>query len=137
MTSNIGSDLVLQAKDITEKLKTEIMGLLHKNFRPEFLNRIESIVFFKSLSHEDVVKIAKIQLEDLQKRLAQRNITLKFSQDAINKLADLGYEKEFGARPLKRAITQYVTVPLSQYLLKKPEATKIEVAVKDGEITLV
>ena len=137
MTSNIGSELILQAKDINEKIKAEIMGLLHKNFRPEFLNRIEAIVFFKSLTHEDVAKIAKIQLEDLQKRLAQRNIDLNFSQDTINKLADLGYEKEFGARPLKRAITQYVTVPLSQYLLKKPDATKIEVAVKDGEIAII
>lgn len=137
MTSNIGSELILQAKDLTEKVKTEIMGLLHKNFRPEFLNRIESIIFFRSLTQEDVAQIAKIQLEDLQKRLAPKNIKLNFSNEAINKLADLGYEKDFGARPLKRAITQYVTVPLSQFLLKNPQATKIEVVLKNDNIEIM
>lgn len=136
MTSNIGSDIILAAKDINEKVKEQVEVLLHQKFRPEFLNRIDAIVFFRSLTEKDVEKIAKIQLKDLEKRLAEKNITLEIEPAVIKKLAELGYEKEFGARPLKRAIANNITVPVSQYLLQHPDAEKIKIAVNDEKVII-
>ena len=136
MTSNIGSDIILESKEITDKVKDQIEKLLHLKFRPEFLNRIDAIVYFRMLTQEDVEKIAAIQLEDLKKRLAERNVILTITKDALKKIAELGYEKEFGARPLKRAIQHYITVPVSQFLLRHSDATEITVKVKDGSIVL-
>ncbi len=132
MTSNLGSSIILEAQAINEKVKQEIESLLYKHFRPEFLNRIDAIVFFKMLTQKDVAKVAKIQLDILKERLSQRNIELSVTQDALDKIAELGYEKEFGARPLKRAIQQYISVPISQYLLKNPDAKKINVSLSDN-----
>ncbi len=136
MTSNIGSDIILEAQEITEKVRNQITQLLRKAFRPEFLNRIDAIVFFRMLTQIDVIEIAKIQLNDLVKRLAAQNIVLEIKPEVTKKIAELGYEKEFGARPLKRAIQQYITVQLSQYLLKNPTAKKITVGVKKDSITI-
>ncbi len=80
--------------------------------------------------------IAKIQLHQLEKRLAQQDMHLTVDKSVIKHVADIGYVPEFGARPLKRAIQQYVAVPLSQYLLKNPGAKKITVGVKNDEIVI-
>ncbi len=136
MTSNIGSDIILEAQELNDTVKNQIEKLLHKYFRPEFLNRIDAIVYFKMLTHADVVRIARLQVDQLRERLAQRNIELTISDDALDKVASLGYEKEFGARPLKRAIQQYVAAPISQYLLKHPEAKSVTTTVKDDVITI-
>ncbi|MCL4360877.1 AAA family ATPase [Candidatus Dependentiae bacterium] len=127
MTSNIGSHIILEAKEINDKVKTQIEEILRKTFRPEFLNRIDSVVFFRSLEEKDVVKIAKIQLDELGKRLSEKNITFKISDVAIQKIAELGYEKEFGARPLKRAIYHYISTPIAQHILKNPDVKQISV----------
>lgn len=118
MTSNIGSQLILQAPEVNDQVKAEVFKLVHALFKPEFLNRIDAIVFFRSLNQEDVVHIAQLNLDQVKERLAQKNITITFGSTVATKIAELGYEKEFGARPLKRAIVQYVSVPLSQYFLK-------------------
>lgn len=136
MTSNIGSDLILEAKDLTEKVKQSIDAILRKHFRPEFLNRIDAIVYFKMLTHKDVTQIAQIQLEQLKCRLSERNIDLSIAKEAVDKIAELGYEKEFGARPLKRAIQQYISVPISQHILKNPETKKITVSAKDDTFVI-
>ncbi len=136
MTSNIGADLILQAKDLTPHVKESIEQLLHKTFRPEFLNRIDSIVFFKMLTQEDVQKIALLQLDDIEKRLAEKNISLKIDDSVVQEVAQRGYVKEFGARPLKRAIGQYITVPLSRYLLEHPEAQKVTIVMKNDAIVI-
>ncbi len=136
MTSNIGSDLILQAHELSDEVKHQIEQLLHRHFRPEFLNRIDAIVFFKMLTHKDVIRIAKLQLADLKERLEQRGIALSVSPEALDKIATLGYEKEFGARPLKRAIQQYIGVPVSQYLLRHPNASEIAVTVKNDAIAV-
>lgn len=132
MTSNIGSSVILQAPDITEAVKREIEKLLQATFRPEFLNRIDSTIFFRRLSESDVINIAQLQLNELKERLAARQITFTITPQAVSKLAELGYEKEFGARPLKRALQQYIISPLATYLLKHPEAYTIAVRL-DGE----
>jgi ATP-dependent Clp protease ATP-binding subunit ClpB len=136
MTSNIGSDIILQAKEINDKVKEQVEALLHQKFRPEFLNRIDAIVFFRSLTQKNVEEIANIQLKDLEKRLAEKNIKLQITPPVIAKLAELGYEKEFGARPLKRVIVNEITVPVSQYLLKHPDADTIKIDLKNDAIII-
>jgi ATPases with chaperone activity, ATP-binding subunit len=137
MTSNIGSSIILQAKNIDAAVKKEIQKILYTTFKPEFLNRIDAIIFFRMLQLDDVVKIAQIQLEILIKRLAERHVALRITDTAIKHLAELGYEKEFGARPLKRAIQQYITAPLALHLLQKSETTEITVDYKDNALTIV
>jgi len=134
MTSNIGSDIILSAKKLTEKVKHEVKQILYKTFRPEFLNRIDAICFFKQLSKEDIIRIAHIQLDVLIKRLQEQGILLTISSDVYPEIAERGYAPEFGARPLKRAIQQYITVPISQHLLKQPDTKAIQVIFKDGKI---
>ena len=136
MTSNIGSHLILAAKTIDEKVKEEINKELYRVFKPEFLNRIDAIVFFNSLDEKQIVSIARIHIENLVKRLKDRHITLTIDEKVEKFIAEKGYVKEFGARPLKRAIQDYITVPLSQFLLKNPETKQIAVTVKDGAIAL-
>ena len=110
------------------------MKLLHQHFKPEFLNRIDSIVFFKRLSEEDVKEITQIHLKQLEKRMAERDIKLKISKEAIDEIAKLGYSPEFGARPLKRAIQQHIIVPISREILKNPDKKEVSVGVKNNEI---
>lgn len=136
MTSNIGSSLILQAKKLDAKVKDEIEQILHKTFRPEFLNRIDATVFFRKLTEEDVVKIARLQLAQLEKRLHEQGIAITISDDAAKEIAARGYEPEFGARPLKRVIQREVIVPISQFLLKNPEAKEIRVGLSGDKIQI-
>lgn len=134
MTSNIGSSIILQAKTVNDEIKDEVNKLLYHTFRPEFLNRIDAIVYFKKLTPTDVSKIAQIQINELSKRLAERHVKLDISKDAIEHIAELGYSPDLGARPLKRTITNVVTIPISQFLLKHPETKEVHVALKKGEL---
>ena len=88
------------------------------------------------LTHEDVTKIAHLQIDILKGRLADRQIELSVSDEALEKIASLGYEKEFGARPLKRAIAQYISVPISQELLKHPEKKKLSITLKNDALAI-
>jgi len=119
MTSNLGSDLILEA-DTQEKLdslKGSIDLLLKQTFRPEFLNRIDEIVMFQQLSKDFIKEIVKNQLEKVAARLADRRINLNFDENAIDFLVEKGYEPAMGARPVKRAIQTYVENPLAKELL--------------------
>ncbi len=136
MTSNIGSHLILAAKTIDEKVKEEINKELYRTFKPEFINRIDAIVFFNSLDEKQIISIAGIHLAKLVKRLKDRQISLTITKDVEKFIADKGYVKEFGARPLKRAIQEYITVPLSQFLLKHPETKEVTISIKDEKINL-
>ncbi|WP_147615933.1 ATP-dependent chaperone ClpB [Treponema pectinovorum] len=133
MTSNIGSDLILAAGDDKnfdlKKLKGELNSLLKSTFRPEFLNRIDEIVMFNRLSKDVIGGIVKNQLERVQKRLEGRRITLTFEKSAIDFLSDIGYDPNFGARPVKRAIQNYLENPLAKEILagKFGENSKIVV----------
>ncbi len=137
MTSNIGSDQILEAHTITDQLRRSIEEKLYKTFRPEFLNRIDAVVFFKMLSPDDVKKIAQIQLHELEERLKKQQVTITFDKAVIEQMAERGYIPELGARPLKRAIQQNIIVPVSQFLLRYPEIKKISVTFdKDKGILL-
>lgn len=105
MTSNLGSDIILEEKD-KKKVDTLIWELLHKSFKPEFLNRLDNVVIYNTLTPKDLVKIAEQQLIDVKERLKENNIELKISQDLIIHFAEVGYDPVFGARPLKRAIEE-------------------------------
>ncbi|MDF2691172.1 MAG: clpB [Gammaproteobacteria bacterium] len=119
MTSNLGSDVIQEqaAKGDYEAMKKSVLAVVGLHFRPEFLNRIDEIVVFRPLAEAQIVKICEIQLERLKQRLLERNLKLEVSQDAMKKLTEVGYDPVFGARPLKRAIQQYIENPLAQDLL--------------------
>ena len=119
MTSNLGSDLILEA-DTKEKqaaLRDQLKVMLRQTFRPEFLNRIDEIVMFQQLGKDHIASIIKLQLERVQARLADRKITLDFDQSAMDFLCEKGYDPTMGARPVKRAIQNYVENTLARELL--------------------
>ena len=119
MTSNLGSDLILEA-DTKEKqagLRDQLNVLLRQTFRPEFLNRIDEIVMFQQLGKEHIASIIKLQLQRVQSRLSDRKITLDFDQSAMDFLCEKGYDPTMGARPVKRAIQNYVENTLARELL--------------------
>ncbi len=121
MTSNVGSHLLLdqsaQGADFAQMRQT-VEKELRQHFRPEFLNRPDDIVVFHPLKREQIKSIVKIQLENLQRRLNDRQIQLTLSEQAAEALADLGYDPVYGARPLKRVIQKELETPLSRSLLK-------------------
>jgi ATP-dependent Clp protease ATP-binding subunit ClpB len=136
MTSNVGSDLIQEmARRETRKDKDELMEALRRTFRPEFLNRIDEIVTFETLKPEQLKSIVGIQLRDLQKRLAERRITLDVTDEALAVLAERGYDPVFGARPLKRAIQRSIENPLAVEVLagKFRDGDHVIVDTKDRE----
>lgn len=125
MTSNLGSNIILEHKDLNEDVKKEIERLLFRHFKPEFLNRIDSIIFFRQLTEKDIYKIVKNKLNLIIKRLEDKDIKLVITEEVIKKISLLGYDKELGARPANRAIYNYITVPISKFLLKNPNKKEI------------
>lgn len=119
MTSNLGSQLIqnFNTADDYLQMKASVMNEVLRHFRPEVVNRIDEVVVFQSLEKNQVAKIAKIQLAHLQDRLADKDLSFTFSEQAMQHLVDLGYEPAYGARPLKRAIQQWIENPLAQALL--------------------
>jgi ATP-dependent Clp protease ATP-binding subunit ClpB len=123
MTSNVGSHLILAYRggddpESFEQMKKEVLDVLRQQFRPEFLNRVDEIVVFHSLSREHLKQIVDIQLERLRARLAERHIMLELTERAKEHLALAGYDPSYGARPLKRAIQKEIETPLGRLLLK-------------------
>jgi ATP-dependent Clp protease ATP-binding subunit ClpB len=115
-------------------MRTEVLEALRRQFRPEFLNRIDEIVVFHSLSREQLKEIVEIQLDRLRARLAERHITLELTDAAREHLAALGYDPSYAARPLKRAIQKELETPLGRLLLKGDvrDGQKV-IADRDGE----
>ncbi|SIS66237.1 ATP-dependent Clp protease ATP-binding subunit ClpB [Zobellia uliginosa] len=124
MTSNMGSSIIQEKyennKDpfsAAEAARVEVLGLLRKTIRPEFLNRIDDIIMFSPLSREDISKIVRLQLNSLKKTIAKQHITIDATEEAINYLANKGYDPQYGARPIKRVIQREVLNNLSKELL--------------------
>jgi len=138
MTSNVGSNLIKQmGGDIDHKeQQSTIMRELDNHFRPEFLNRLDEVIIFHSLTHENITKIVDIQLRNLEGILADRRITVEMMPDAKILLAEQGWDPVFGARPLKRAIQRHVQDPLAMAILEGKihdgEHVRIS-ATEDGE----
>jgi len=139
MTSNLGSQLWMKDEkgQAAEVGRDEIVNILKNFFRPEFLNRVDEIVVFKPLSRENLGEIVGIQLEHVADLLKDRGLKLEISPQALNWLAEVGYDPEFGARPLKRAIQREVQDPLALKILSgefsEGETIKIELA--DGTLS--
>jgi ATP-dependent Clp protease ATP-binding subunit ClpB len=134
MTSNVGSHLILAYRggddqESYEQMKKEVLDLMRQQFRPEFLNRVDEIVVFHSLSREHLKQIVEIQLERLRARLAERHITLDLTERAREYVALAGYDPSYGARPLKRVIQKELETALGRLLLKGD--------IKDGQTVLV
>jgi ATP-dependent Clp protease ATP-binding subunit ClpB len=121
MTSNIGSQQIMElsSKNAEEwEIEATVKGQLRDYFRPEFLNRIDETIVFHPLAKEQLTKIVDVQLRGLEKRLASRGLQLEISESAKKRLADEGYDPQFGARPLKRVIQQRIENPLASRLLQ-------------------
>ncbi len=126
MTSNLGSHLIQEKMEtLTEENRDELIGdlrvklfdMLKQSIRPEFLNRIDEIIVFKPLTMSELTQIVELQLRQVQKMLEGKNITLTFTEEAKSRLASIGYDPSYGARPLKRVIQKYVVNTLSEKIL--------------------
>lgn len=129
MTSNVGAKLITDKQSSMgfangsssmsfEKIREAVMGELKKTFRPEFINRIDDIIVFSRLSKEDIRQIAKKLLEDVRRRTAELDISISFTDEVADKIADAGFDEVYGARPLKRAVRSEIEDRLSELMLE-------------------
>ena len=118
MTSNVGSQAIFEAGGDVEKVQAVVQADLRAHFRPEFLNRVDEMVVFRTLTKEDLKAVARIQVRRVERMLAERRVGLQTADEALAWLAEHGWDPHFGARPLKRLIQQEVVNPLSRMLLE-------------------
>jgi len=145
MTSNMGSSLIrenfaLMTKDnheeIVEKTKNEVLNMLKSTIRPEFLNRIDEIIMFEPLKQNEIAQVVRIQLNGIVKMLKANGVRLEFTDAAVELIAELGFDPEFGARPVKRVIQRQVLDTLSKKLLAGTvdRSVPIVIDIKNGEL---
>jgi len=145
MTSNLGSQMIQDASENSEggdveeqytQMKASVMGVVQAHFRPEFINRLDELVVFRPLDKTQIRAIAKIQLAYLEKRLAERQLGLEVSDDALALLGNVGFDPVYGARPLKRAIQQQLENPLAREILegRYPAGARIQVDAEGGHL---
>ena len=137
MTSNLGSVQIQELVGDREAQRAAVMDALTSHFRPEFINRVDEVVIFEPLARDQIAGITEIQLGRLRSRLAERELKLELSTEAMDKLIAVGYDPVYGARPLKRAIQRWIENPLAQLILSgrfMPGETATGVVVND-EIT--
>ena len=140
MTSNLGADALASGEegDVSDAAKDAVMGAIRMHFRPEFINRIDEIVFFKRLGRGEIDHIVDIQMERLEALLKDRKMTLELSLDARNWLAARGYDPVYGARPLKRVIQKELQDPLARLLLEGRihDGEAIEIGVEGDQLSI-
>jgi ATP-dependent Clp protease ATP-binding subunit ClpB len=119
MTSNLGSNVIqeMASEDNYEKMKAAVMDIVGQHFRPEFINRVDDVVVFHPLQRDQIHAIADIQLAHLRERLADRDMQLEVSTEALDLIAEAGFDPVYGARPLKRVIQQQLENSLAQDIL--------------------
>jgi ATP-dependent Clp protease ATP-binding subunit ClpB len=136
LTSNLGSEFIQANKSdkLDERTKEKVLEVVKKSFRPEFVNRLDDIIVFDRLQKEEIKEIVKIQVNNLKNILKDKNLTFSITDKALEWLVDKGFDQEYGARPLKRAIQRYIQNPIANLILdmkdKKLDAIKIDV---DGD----
>ncbi|MCX5686260.1 MAG: AAA family ATPase, partial [Candidatus Omnitrophica bacterium] len=128
MTSNIGADILKkqgsigfksQAEEVTyQSMKERLLEEVKKTFKPEFLNRVDDIIVFRSLTKEDLERIVSLEIKDVESRLKDQNIKIELDKSAIDFLIEKGFDKNFGARPLKRIIQRFLEDPLAEDIIK-------------------
>ncbi len=136
MTSNIGSQWIFELGEREDEMREKVMEIVHQNFKPEFLNRLDEIIVFHSLKLPEIMKIVEIQFAALSKRLAERKINLILSEKARDFIAKTGYDPLYGARPIKRTIQHKILDPLAMKILNKEfvEGDSVEVDIEGNEI---
>src|SRR5690554_4126253 len=138
MTSNLGSHIIQDkaGDENYDAMKAAVMEEVGRHFRPEFINRVDEVVVFHPLAQSQIQGIARIQIENLARRLAEQDLALALADDAMQLLAEVGYDPVYGARPLKRAVQRLIENPLAQKLLKGDFASgdTIQAQVQDGAI---
>ncbi len=138
MTSNLGSDLIqtLAGEAHYNEMRDAVMGVVERHFRPEFINRIDEVVVFHPLGEAQIRAIARIQLAALERRLAERDLSLHVDDAVIDRLVAVGFDPVYGARPLKRAIQRWIENPLAQALLggRFAPGAQIRAVIEAGEI---
>jgi ATP-dependent Clp protease ATP-binding subunit ClpB len=148
MTSNIGSNLIMDnfqeleddnRDEVVAKTKNQLFDLLRKTIRPEFLNRIDEIIMFTPLTRDEITDIVKLQFKHVQQTLAEMGITMEASEEALDWLAQLGYDPQFGARPLKRVIQKKILNELSKQILagKVDKDSKIKLDMFDNQFVFL
>lgn len=146
MTSNLGSDIIQEEASNNKKgnlpagrqVDKKVWELLHTAFRPEFLNRLDDVIIYNSLSAKEILEIAKLQLEKVKERMLENNITLEVNDDLAMYVAEEGYDPVFGARPLKRLIEEKIVDPIALKIIEntiKP-GDVIKPVVKDGKVLI-
>jgi ATP-dependent Clp protease ATP-binding subunit ClpB len=135
MTSNVGSRVIKE--EGVEAARSQVMAELDRSFRPEFLNRIDEVILFRSLTKEDLVQIVEIQVRQLQALLKDRQMMLALSDAAKHYLAEVGYDPVYGARPLKRVIQRQLQDPLALAVLEGRfgEGDTVRVDLRDGALS--
>lgn len=148
MTSNIGSHIIQEnfqalednnREEVIAKTKSELFNLLRQTIRPEFLNRIDEIIMFTPLSRDEITDIVKLQFKQVQQTLAEMGVTIEASEEALDWLAQLGYDPQFGARPLKRVIQKKILNELSKQILagKVDRDSKIKLDMFDNNFVFM
>ena len=142
LTSNLGSSVILEGigpdGKLSEEARGEVNGLLKRQFRPEFLNRLDEIVFYTPLTKAQIEKIADLTLDALNRRLAERGVTVRLTDEAKAYVVENGYDPVYGARPLKRFIQRAVETPVARTLIAEdvPEGSTLEVYPKDEALAV-
>lgn len=138
MTSNIGTEFITEF-DSPERIREKVWDALRRAFRPEFLNRIDEVIVFNRLTKEHIEQIVDLQFERLKQRLADKRITLTLSEGARAKLAELGYDPTFGARPLRRMIEKHIANPLAKMVIsgqvREGDHVLVDYDTEKGEFT--
>jgi ATP-dependent Clp protease ATP-binding subunit ClpB len=138
MTSNLGSNIIQQkaGEENYESMKSAVMDEVSTHFRPEFINRVDEVVVFHPLAKNQIQGIARVQIENLAKRLHEQDMKLELGDEAMQLLAEVGYDPVYGARPLKRAIQRMIENPLAQKLLQGDflPGDTIRATVNDGRL---
>jgi ATP-dependent Clp protease ATP-binding subunit ClpC len=149
MTSNLGSQQMKQGskvgfdrmaspsktseEDRAKRMRADVMIEVERYFRPEFLNRVDELVVFNPLNHDDLARIVHLQLNEVRKRLGEKGVRLELDQASIDFLIKQGYSEDYGARPLRRAIERFIEDPLAEHLLRMGVSDKEPLNVRVAE----
>ena len=139
MTSNVGSHIIAEVGDNPQAARNRVMDELRKTFRPEFLNRVDEIIIFRNLSTDDLKKIVEIQAGFLLRMLADRKIEITLTDSMKEFIAKAGFDPSYGARPLKRALQNYIQNPLAAKILSGEikEGDKVTADLKKNEVVFL
>lgn len=131
LTSNLGSEYIAEGNGgVDEAVRGKVMELLKRSFRPEFLNRLDETLIFRQLGHEEIARIVELQLGELRKRLSEQRLGLEMADGAVGKIAEIGFDPVYGARPIRRTIQRELETPIARAIIagKYPEGSTVKVA---------